>query len=580
VPVELTGGTPFPPISELPYMLTLPAYGFFWFLLAGEVDAPRWHVQAPEPLPEFVTCTIPGGQLDRALEGRERQQLERFALPEFLGRQRWFAGKSGAIRDVAITPLGSIPGEPNQLAILDVRTVEDEQRYLLPLSVIWGEQNLRSGGPKLSYTLAKVRHGANLGALVDASYDERFIADLLHAMQSVREQPAAAGTLHFDATEPFRTLEAAGEIRPVGAEQSNVSAIVGDTVMVKIYRRLRPGEQPEVEVARFLTEVAGYQNTPAYYGSVEFVPADGEPMTLAAAFAFARNQGDAWTVVLESLDRELDQFRLLPRDDGGAGPAPAPAFAFPLDIAVTLGRRTAELHAAFAARTDDPAFAAEPIRADDLGGWVDAAIDESGRAFAELERSASQLPEELRPEVARLLDGRQMVRDRLERLRHIMPSGLKTRIHGDYHLGQVLIVQDEVMVIDFEGEPQRDLIERRRKTSGLRDVAGMLRSFDYVAWSALDRLRARQGEVPAHVRERAFAWRDAATRDFLVAYWPAAARAGILPDDEAVRLELLHLFLLQKAFYEIGYEATNRPSWLSIPVRGVLDLIDRQMRGP
>src|SRR5687768_15998266 len=160
VPIELTGGAAFPPVGDLPYMLTLPAYGFFWFLLAPEAEAPRWHVPAPDPLPEFVTLTVPGGRIERALQDRERHQLERFALPEFLARQRWFAGKGAAIQEVGVTPIGSIPGEPNQLIVVETaRTDGGEQRYFLPLSVIWGEDNLRFGAPKLSYTLAKVRYG-------------------------------------------------------------------------------------------------------------------------------------------------------------------------------------------------------------------------------------------------------------------------------------------------------------------------------------------------------------------------------------------------------------------------------------
>jgi maltose alpha-D-glucosyltransferase/alpha-amylase len=577
VPIELAGGAAFPPIGDLPYMLTLPAYGFFWFLLAGEVDAPRWHTPAPDPLPEFVTLTVPGGRLDRALQGHEREHIERYALPEFLARQRWFAGKGETIRSVGITPVGAIPGQPNQLALLEAAGTGEEQRYFMPLSVLWGEDNLRFGAPKLSYTLAKVRHGPNLGALLDGSYDERFLRDLVNAMQRGSDVPAEGGTLRFHATEAFRSMELAGEVRPVGAEQSNVSLIVGDAAMVKIYRRVRRGEQPEIEVARFLTETAGFANTPAFLGSAEYVPADGEAMAFAAAFAFVRNQGDAWGVILDALDRNLDEFALLAHDDAGLAPGAMPGFTHPLDLAVTLGRRTAELHAAFATPTDDPAFAAETIGGEDVGRWVDAAIAEGEAAFARLERTAASLPEEARAEVAALLAARATVFDRLEAARRLGGSaggsGLKTRIHGDYHLGQVLVAQDDVMIIDFEGEPQRDISERREKSSPLRDVAGMLRSFDYATYSSLDRLRTRHGNVEPHVRARALAWRDSAAQTFLNGYWPRAARAGLLPEDSEARRHLLEIFLFGKAFYEISYEAANRPAWISIPVRGVLDLI-------
>ncbi len=574
VPIELTGGAAFPPVGDLPYMLTLPAYGFFWFLLAPEAEAPRWHVPAPDPLPEFVTLTVPGGRIERALQDRERNQLERFALPEFLARQRWFAGKGAAIREVGVTPIGSIPGEPNQLIVVETaRTDGGEQRYFLPLSVLWGEDNLRFGAPKLSYTLAKVRYGPNLGALIDAAYDERFIRDLVTAMRDGSDRPAQNGSFRFAASEAFRALDLSGDLRNVGGEQSNVSVILNDAAMVKIYRRLRRGEQPEIEAARFLTEVAGFQNTPAYYGSAEYVTAEGDRMALAAAFAFVRNQGDAWSVVLDALGRDLDETALTARDEAGQAESAARSFSHPLDIGLVLGKRTAELHGAFATPTDDPAFAAEPAGADDISRWVDAAVAQAERALIALDRASLTLPDEAREDVRILGESRPALLDRLQAMRGRDVTGLKTRTHGDYHLGQVLIAQNDVMIVDFEGEPGRELDERRHKTSPLRDVAGMLRSFDYAAVSALDALRARQGQVDAALRQRARAWRDQATRDFLGAYWPTAERAGLVPNDAELGRNLLDLFLLEKAFYEISYEAANRPAWISIPVRGILDLI-------
>jgi maltose alpha-D-glucosyltransferase/alpha-amylase len=231
------------------------------------------------------------------------------------------------------------------------------------------------------------------------------------------------------------------------------------------------------------------------------------------------------------------------------------------------------LHVALAIGTDDAAFAAEPVRGEDIGRWTDAAIEEANRGFSILEQNLARLSDEVRPDVSVLLSAKAPLLDRLEAARRLAPSGVRTRIHGDYHLGQVLVAQDDVMIIDFEGEPQRELAERRDKGSGLRDVAGMLRSFDYAAWSAVDRLRTRNGHVDTSVMARAFAWRDQATRAFLQAYWNVATPAGILPQDMEERQELLDLFRLQKAFYEVGYEAANRPSWLSIPVRGILELI-------
>ena len=199
VPVELAGNAAFPPIGTLPYMLTLPAYGFFWFLLAPEADAPSWHTQMPDPLPEFITLTAAGGNLARVLEGRELTQFQRYVLPEFLGHQNWFRGGTKRVKRATVTPIGALPGAANQLLFLDVEPVDDRpRRYFLPVTVLWGEENLHLGAPKLSYTLARLRHGPTLGALIDASFDERFHWDLVKAMRDGVVVPGNGGTLVFE----------------------------------------------------------------------------------------------------------------------------------------------------------------------------------------------------------------------------------------------------------------------------------------------------------------------------------------------------------------------------------------------
>jgi len=578
VPIELTGGAAFPPAGELPYMLTLPAYGFFWFLLAEEADAPRWHVQAPEPLPEFVTLTAPGRSLKKALEGRELRQLERDVLPDFLSRQRWFADKSATVKRVKITPLGSIAGEPNELVLLESETDgKESQDYFMPLTVMWGEENVRFGAAKLSYTLAKVRTGPNLGALIDGAFDERFHRDLVETIRKGGEIDIDSGKLKVSTTERLHQLDLSAEIRSTGVEQSNVSFIIGDQAIVKIYRRLRRGEQPEIEVGHFLTEVAGYANTPAFLGAADLVRADGgDVMTLAAVFEFVRNQGDAWGVTLEALDRDLEEYGLLQRDEEGKLVGDEPPLHHPLDMGKTLGRRTAELHAAFATPTDNRAFRAEPMKPADVARWAKAASGEVTKALQVVAKLARTMQDQAREDADALVKSRRKILDRIAAVRNLKLDGVKTRIHGDYHLGQVLVAQDDVIIIDFEGEPHRGMAERRRKTSPLRDVAGMLRSFDYAASSAIDHARDRAGRDDDLVRQRAHTWRDTATQDFLTAYWSIADTGDFLPTDQETRQGLLDLFLIQKAAYEIQYEAASRPSWISIPIRGLLGILARE----
>jgi maltose alpha-D-glucosyltransferase/alpha-amylase len=571
VPIELTGGEAFPPAGDLPYLLTLPGYGFYWFLLADEAQEPRWRMQAPVPLPEFVTVTAPGGSLRRALDNPgERRLLERYALPAFMAGQRWFAEKGERIGKVEVTPLASLPGDENRLATANVITADGASHgYFVPLSVMWGEENLQFLAPKLSWTMARIRTGPKLGAILDASYDERFHRDLIAAIRAGGEIEAEGGRLRFTTTEALAAIDLDGPFRSVGVEQSNVSFFAGDQAIGKIYRRLRTGEQPEIAVTRFLTEVAGYRNTPPFLGAAEYLPEGGEPQALAIVLAFIRNQGNAWDVILNALDVDLHARELTPD-------APAAAsFGYPLDLAPVLGRRIAEMHAAFATPTTDRAFRAEPVTARDIARWTRETTRDVTRALDVVKKALPGLEGEARADAAALARARKSILARVARVADLPPSGLRSRVHGDLHLGQVLVAQDDVYVIDFEGEPQRSLAERRQKTSPLRDVAGMLRSFDYAAWSATDRVRARTGTVEPHVRDRALAWREAAITEYIAAYDDSAAESGFLPD-AALRHALLDLFLIQKAAYEVQYEAANRPTWLSIPVRGLLSIVERE----
>jgi maltose alpha-D-glucosyltransferase / alpha-amylase len=569
VPIELLSRSPFPPIGELPYLLTLSPYGTFWFLLAFETQSPAWHTEMPETLPEFITLTLIGGRLESALEGRERRQLEADVLPQFAQRQRWFGAKGETIVSARIAQLINLGEEVGGLFTMTVNLKQSgEQRYLLPLGIRWGEENLQFGAPKLSYTMARVRRGPRLGALVDAAYDEAVPAEMIRRMRGNEAFDVAGGQLRFRGNELLSQLPLAEPPRPLNVEQSNVSIAFGSDVILKIYRRLRSGEQPEVEVARFLTETAKFANTPAYLGSVEF-EADGETTTLACAFAFIQNQGDAWTAFVQALEREIEAHGF----QAGAATAGAHPLAYPLDLVRRLGARTGGLHAAFAAPTQDEAFRVEPLRRADIDELARDAAAQAKVAFAAIERGRSGFSKPLGEQVDRLLSRRRDVDARLKALARHRPVGHKSRIHGDYHLGQVLVAQQELFIIDFEGEPRRSIDERRAKSSPLRDVAGMLRSFDYAAWTAALAVASGATEPGWNAAATARAWRGRLSAEFIEGYWSAAPCDIASPGVED-RGALLELFLLQKALYEINYEISNRPDWVGIPVQGILDLLE------
>ncbi|MGP9805424.1 maltose alpha-D-glucosyltransferase [Paracoccus sp. NSM] len=566
VPVELTGRSAFPPIGDLPYMLTLPAYGFYWFALSGPEEMPSWHDQLPEILPEFITLTARDGSVATALAGREGAQFRHEVLPQWLPLQRWFAAKDQAAPDrVGLDHLGDL-GQGDH-ALVSIRTGDDPNapRYFLPLSARWGDDHLRPGAPKLSWTLAKIRHTARVGALIDGAFDERLPVLMLDAMKADDRQ----GALHYHGTDALRAITDPGALRQLGVEQSNLSVAFSDQIILKLYRRLRAGHQPDVEVAHFLTEVAGYAHTPRYLGHL--VHAQDDETVLAAAFAFVPNRGDAWSGVIDALSLDLSENETwsLTADD----PAPPHGFDFPLSIGALLGQRTAELHLALATPTDDPAFAAEPMTARHLSDW---AAEAEAEAVALLDRlEGADLPEDAAPLAAKLLANRARLLDSLRGIGRMQPSASLTRVHGDFHLGQVLLAQNDVAIIDFEGEPSRSLEERRAKTSPLRDVAGMLRSFDYAAQTAAARHRTGFGGSADRALERIEEWRVTASAAFLNAWRDHMQGAPNMPDAPLADA-LLDLFLLQKAVYEAGYEMGNRPGWVGIPLAGILELLNRE----
>lgn len=578
-PVELTGNSPFPSIGELPYMLTLPGYGFYWFLLASDSEEPAWRLSPIESAKELITTVFAHGW-PSILEGRELQHLQRSGLPDFVARQRWFAGKDARILSVSLETLATLDDDRDgyALAQLDVEVQGQEvQRYFLPLSALWGAEHLAAGAPKLPFALAKLRRGARVGALLDAAQDEPFARALVNAVADDRSITSSKGHLVFESTGTPTRVSIDASVRSVGVEQSNNAIILDERVLLKLYRRLQKGVHPEIEMARFLSQVAGYKNTPALLGLFEFRPEEGPAIVLGALFDFVRNQGDCWHVIAEALDRHLDDALMVPPAEDGP-PQEAPDYQHPLNLPAILGQRTAEMHQALAINTDEPGFAREPVVDGDMKAWVGAVRSEAERAFDGLVRNQSQIDEGARPHVEQLLAARTTLEARLKLLEDVPAAGAKTRIHGDYHLGQVLVAEHDVVIIDFEGEPGRRLEERRQKTSPLRDVAGMLRSLEYAAFAALDRIATRTPELPQRVIEAARAWRDTAQAEFLAAYRTVAETTPSYPAGAESARGQLDLFVLQKAFYEISYETANRPGWLSIPVRGVLALLATDAR--
>jgi maltose alpha-D-glucosyltransferase/alpha-amylase len=579
IPVEMTGGTNFPRVGDLPYLLTLSAYGFYWFQLTASPAQEEGRF-GPAPQPELFTLVLTGG-LGTLLAGRERVAVERTIAPRMIAGQRWFAAKGQRIEATRVLDYGLMNdrsgAETFILPLAEIRLAGGEtQTYFLPVAIDERDED----ESHLSDALARVRRGRRTGLIFGAARSPEFALSVLDAMRAGTEIATAEGAnVRFAATSRFPDeVEIDPDaVRRLSGEQSNTSIALDDSMVLKLYRRVQPGIHPEVEVGRFLTEVAGFANTPPTLGTIEHLAADGTPSALAILQTFVRNQGDAWRLTLDQLTRELDTFALTPTpaeaEDRGGGIADV--FAPYRRYAEILGQRTGEMHRAFATPTDDPAFRTEPLTEADVAVAADDARAQAERAFAALRRMGD-LSGTAREAVEAFTAQRDRCLAVIDALSVTPRGAVKTRVHGDYHLGQVLIVQDDVMIVDFEGEPSRPAEERRGKSSPLRDVAGMLRSFAYAADSATREVAGRLPESGPRIAAIAADWLRLTEEAFLGAYEQAATGSPVWVEDDASRARLMRLHLLGKALYEVNYEANNRPDWIETPVRGVLSILEQE----
>jgi maltose alpha-D-glucosyltransferase/alpha-amylase len=556
VPVEMLGGTAFPPVGPLPYVLTLPPYGFHWFFLAQGAALPAWHVAPPEPLPELRTLVARGGA--DWLTEEARALLEREVLPEWLPRRRWFAGKDRGARESRFAFTAPLVDGGQPLLLTEVEA--GGARWALPLARVGMEEEGKTAG---QLALARLRRGPQVGLLTDAAAVDDFARTVLAACREGRRVPTAEGEIRFEGTPALAALDLPEHpaVRRIGAEQSNSSVILNEAVVLKLFRRVLPGLHPEAEMARHLT-AAGYAGTPALLGEVVRTSADGTPHTLMILQAFARNQGDAWAWTLDWLARTVDEAALTEAD------AEEPVAGY-LPLAEAVGRRLAELHLVLARPSDAPDFAPERVTAEGARSWVEEAAAEVSRALDILARPGALPPGEEAERAAALVGQRAALLARLRSLAPLLEGMQATRIHGDFHLGQVLVSPGDAVILDFEGEPARALAERRAKGSPWRDVAGLLRSLDYAAAvAAATEESGTATAAPTPRRTELIAlWREAASRAFLDAYRAAwAAGGGLEVPGAAVALDL---FLIGKAAYEVAYEAANRPAWLPVPARGL-----------
>jgi len=580
VPVEMLGRTAFPPIGDLPYLLTISAYGFYWFRLATDAAGPSWHEQIVSVDERPVLVLFDGWTSlfrERVVPWRigmaekTRAQFETDTLPRYIETQRWYPAKGTPIERARITE--QVLWQEGKacwlVALVELDGAEPRASYFLPLGLAWEEREDERVKNLSTSAVAKIRQQANVGVIGDAFADETFCRAVVAAMAARREIAMTGGKLRFRPTAAFAKIagpnfEALPAERP-RASSSNTIVNMRERLMLKGYRRLRVGMNPELEMGLYLTEVAHFANCAPLAGVLEYVADDGQTQLLAMLQAYVANQGDGWTYSLEYLRRHLEQYRTTPASDA----LPANAHEAYLALIRVLAVRTAELHTALARPTKNAAFSPQALNRADIDAYRQRALDEARAALDLLAANLDTVPAADRERANAVLAQRDQIMKRIEECTAATPPGKQIRIHGDYHLGQVLVTRNDFVIIDFEGEPGHSLEQRRAKHSPLRDVAGMLRSFSYVQQSALRSVAHNEAEA-ARLAPLARSWETRARTAFLSAY-DAAARAAAAYESLQAGQGLLGLFELEKALYELRYEIGNRPTWVGIPLQGILD---------
>jgi 1,4-alpha-glucan branching enzyme len=539
---------------------------------------------------------------DTLLGGEFRGHLEREALPSFLPRQRWYAGKARTLSSVRIID-ETYPGDLLEKAILllvEVRFQEgDPETYFVPLGVATGRDAERWAEEVPGRVLTRQAAGDEVVVLFDALVDPATCTALLAAIEGGRTISTSSGTLHAFPTSAYAKARGPADVSlPVvrgTAEQSNSAVLFGDRLILKVFRRLEPGINPDFEIGRFLSEKTTFDRIPKTAGAIEYQRGTSGPTTVAILQELVLNQGTGWDHALLELRHYFEEASRLATIPAGlddidkpllelASVDPPPVIAKMIGAylrsATILGRRTAELHLALASDPSDPAFAPEPVSSADLANLRDQIRSQVDLAVATLQDNLARLPEACAPWARQVLQEGQRLLDPLDELLATSLEITKIRCHGDYHLGQVLRADEDFVILDFEGEPAKPLARRLEKQIPLKDVVGMLRSFDYAAHAALFAFTQDRPDQLDHLLPWAKAWQAWTSSAFLKEYLSKAQGASFLPADREQIALLLRCFSLDKALYELLYELNNRPDWVRIPLRGILNLIEHAESDP
>jgi maltose alpha-D-glucosyltransferase/alpha-amylase len=575
VPMEVFSRNLFRPIRKSRYVITLGPHAYYWFALQAPTDGRR------APRKKVVPMIGAPTELGTLLANGQRSVIEREILPRYLQTCRWFGSKARTFRDLKVIEQPPLSDDPDsaRLWLVEVNYLDGPtETYVLPVKIGSGDAARAVSQAAPNAIIARFA-GNGESVLFDATWDARCRSRLFDAIARRQIVKGRAGELVGITASDFEADQSvsAPNSQVLGAEQSNSSMLFDNKFFLKLYRKIEDGVNPDVEITRFLTEHTKFPNVPAFIGAIEYRRPKTEPTVVCLLQRAVTNEGDVWSLTLDAVGRYYE--RVLARKADLQNEIAPPGTLldelfggiYPEKMKL-LGQRTGELHLALASYPDDPAFRPEPFNAMAQRSVYQNMRASVRRAFTLLEKKLFDLPAAFRDEAKEVLDTEQEILAREKRLLDRRTNAVKIRIHGDYHLGQLLYTGKDFVILDFEGEPARPLSERKLKRSALRDVAGMMRSFQYAAYSALWQPAMRKEDVPFLER-----WADLWYRHmgsvFLQSYLKATGGAAFIPQNSEDLQIMLEAYLLDKAVYEIGYELNNRPGWVVIPVRGIKHIL-------
>ncbi len=587
IPEETFSGNRFPVIKDSPYPLTFGPYNHYWLLLREPASLKGDRDQIPK-------ITLRGGW-KTLFEKRHRQKCE-LLLPQYLIRCRWFASKSRTIRAVRINESIRIPckNEPAQLLLIEVRYNEGApELYMLPVSFAPEPDAAHIYEEHPGSCIMPLRAAGTDGILYESILNDEFRNIMLSSMARKAKIKGDSGELAFDSRPPLKKLlkkEIDGlSSRPLSADQSNSSIIYGERYFLKLYRKLDAGIHPDREITQHLTEHRLYENIPAYAGAIEYQRSRRPPITVGMLQHYVESMGDAWALTVDFANRYFDRIlikkeELEPPKTGasflaGIGEADVPELLRDLigtpfmETAALLGRRTAELHCALSTAAGNDNFKHERFSMLYQRSVFQSMQSLAKRTIGTLKKNIGSLPEDAQADARGVIDAEQSI---IEALRSILQKKIdasKIRIHGDYHLGQVLYTGKDFIIIDFEGEPARSISERRLKQTPFKDIAGMIRSFHYAAHAPLFQLKTVRPEDIALLQPWIEPWYYCVSGLFTGAYIEVAESRAFMPREHIERRILMQTYLLEKAVYELSYEMNNRPDWIIIPLKGIISTL-------